>query len=579
MNKKILLLIIFIAFILRFYKLGEIPLGLNWDEVSNAYNAYSILKTGRDEYGNLLPLTNRSFDDYKPPLYMYLAVPSVALFDLTPFAARLPSAFFGTLTVLLIYFFSKKLFEKSVLPFTINNPPFTVAHLTALLLAVSPWHLQVSRAGFEANIGLFFSVAAFTTLLYSLLNQNHPRTKNLLFIVSAILFGLTVYTYHSQRIFMPLMIIATFLIFKKEFLQMPKKLVITAVITILILVLPAVFLVPQEAIVKRLQATSFQPRQLDIDRAANLIDDDNQENFPLANILHNRRIIFAQTYFKNYLSHFDLNFLFVKGDYNLRHHIEGMGMFYIFQLPLILIGIYLSILNENTPAFMPGMKAASSEEKRTLASRLGESIKRRSKQSMFLLSWLLLSPIPSIAGDANPHAVRSLTMIVPLTIFSAVGFTQIYNYLSFKKFFLTPAFSLPTIATTVAGLIIFHLSLFTYLHNYLRHYPNQSSSSWQYEYLQAVNKTEDLKSQYSKINIGPNIEQAYIFWLFYLKYDPTLYQKSGSKLNFDKFYFNENEPEYPNELYVNSYLPERFDIVDTIYNLNGEKTIEIGLLK
>src|SRR3972149_4200207 len=113
MNKNWFWLILIVAFVLRFYKLGQIPLTLDWDEVSNAYNAYSILKTGRDEYGNFLPLYNRSFDDYKPPLYMYLNIPTVAIFGLTPFAARLPSAFFGFLTVPAMYFLARKIFEKT----------------------------------------------------------------------------------------------------------------------------------------------------------------------------------------------------------------------------------------------------------------------------------------------------------------------------------------------------------------------------------------------------------------------------------------------------------------------------------
>ncbi len=59
MKNKLFLSILILAFILRFYKLGTIPKGLDWDENSNAYNAYSILKTGRDEYGKFFPLYNR----------------------------------------------------------------------------------------------------------------------------------------------------------------------------------------------------------------------------------------------------------------------------------------------------------------------------------------------------------------------------------------------------------------------------------------------------------------------------------------------------------------------------------------
>ena len=51
-----------LAIFLRFTQLGQIPLGLNKDETAIGYNAYSILKTGRDEYGNYMPLYFKSFN-------------------------------------------------------------------------------------------------------------------------------------------------------------------------------------------------------------------------------------------------------------------------------------------------------------------------------------------------------------------------------------------------------------------------------------------------------------------------------------------------------------------------------------
>src|SRR3989338_3931700 len=159
MTKKIFWLILVLAFILRFYKLGAVPLSMDWDENSNAYNAYSIFKTGRDEYGDFLPITNRSFDDYKPPLYMYLNIPAVAVFGLTPFAARLPSAVFGFLAVPVLYFLAKKLFENSKLKFDIP----TVA---MLMLAISPWHLQFSRVGFFDTKRFFFFFFFFSAFFF-----------------------------------------------------------------------------------------------------------------------------------------------------------------------------------------------------------------------------------------------------------------------------------------------------------------------------------------------------------------------------------------------------------------------------
>src|SRR4030067_954837 len=133
-NKFLLIIIVILAAILRFWQLGQNPPSLDWDEAAHGYNAYSILKTGRDEYGYKFPLYFRSFDDYKPPIYTYLVVPSVALFGLNDFAVRFPSATLGVVAVIFCYFMVFELFK--------NKP---VALLASLFLAISPWHLQFSR--------------------------------------------------------------------------------------------------------------------------------------------------------------------------------------------------------------------------------------------------------------------------------------------------------------------------------------------------------------------------------------------------------------------------------------------------
>jgi len=114
--KRILLLaaIFLLALAIRTVNLGNHPPGLTWDEAGLGYNAYSILKTGRDEHGIFMPLIFKSFGDYKPGIYVYLTVPSIAVFGLTEFAVRFPSALAGTLTVLFTYFLAKELFRRSL---------------------------------------------------------------------------------------------------------------------------------------------------------------------------------------------------------------------------------------------------------------------------------------------------------------------------------------------------------------------------------------------------------------------------------------------------------------------------------
>ena len=127
-NQKFVLIlsITLLAALLRFWQLDTNPPSLNWDEVSHGYNAYSILKTGRDEWGQWFPLTNfRAYGDYPLPVNLYLTIPSILIFGLNTFALRFPSALLGALSVLMTYFLVKKAFEKE-----------TVAILSALLLAL-----------------------------------------------------------------------------------------------------------------------------------------------------------------------------------------------------------------------------------------------------------------------------------------------------------------------------------------------------------------------------------------------------------------------------------------------------------
>lgn len=109
-----LILIFILALCLRLFWLGRFPVSLNRDEAAIGWNAYSILKTGKDEWGEFLSLSFKSFGDYKMPLYIYFTVPFVALFGFSEFSVRFPSAFFGSLTVLLVYFLVKELFKPPI---------------------------------------------------------------------------------------------------------------------------------------------------------------------------------------------------------------------------------------------------------------------------------------------------------------------------------------------------------------------------------------------------------------------------------------------------------------------------------
>jgi len=184
MEKKTKLFLIFtflIAFFLRFYKLGEVPYGLYQDETAIGYNAYSILKTGRDEHGQMFPLYFKSFGDYKLPLYIYLSAIPIKLFGLNSFSVRFVSAICGFLTVVLIYLLVKDILKNK-----------NLAALTAFLIALNPWHLHYSRATFEVSLSLFL-IFLGTILFYSGLEK---KRNIVLFPLGVAILFLALYTYN-----------------------------------------------------------------------------------------------------------------------------------------------------------------------------------------------------------------------------------------------------------------------------------------------------------------------------------------------------------------------------------------------
>jgi len=101
--------IFLLGFLLRVVAIDKYPIGFNADEASHGYDAYSLLRTGKDQWGKTFPLVFKSFGDYKSPVYTYLTLPSVAAFDLNKFAVRLPNAIIGTLAIVATWLLTAKL--------------------------------------------------------------------------------------------------------------------------------------------------------------------------------------------------------------------------------------------------------------------------------------------------------------------------------------------------------------------------------------------------------------------------------------------------------------------------------------
>src|SRR3972149_12125596 len=224
-NLLFAILIVVIASFLRFFSISTNPPSLTWDEAPWGYNAYSLGIGGRDEFGKFLPITYlESFGDFKPPVYAYLSVLPVKIFGLNEFSTRFTSALFGILTVLLTYFLTKRVFSSSS---KLESLPL----LAAGLLAISPWHILLSRAAFEANVATFFIVLGVFLFFSSLSNK-------WLLPLSVISFIISMYTFNTARILAPLLLLVLLISQRKYLLFALKKQLFVS------LILGAVFFLP-----------------------------------------------------------------------------------------------------------------------------------------------------------------------------------------------------------------------------------------------------------------------------------------------------------------------------------------------
>lgn len=372
----VIIIVILIAAILRFWQLSSLPPALDWDEVSNAYNGYSILKTGRDEFGQSFPILFRAFDGYVPPVLIYLNSISVLLFGLNEFAARVPNAILGTLTVLGIYLLVKQLTRLK-----------SVAFFSALFLAISPWHILYSRVNTFALTPVFFVVFGTYFFLLSFKKGWH-------LILSTLFFVLAIFSYFSAYIFVPLFVFTLVLIYKK-------KLGLRNLVLMLAPIFMGSFL-----ILFVLTGGQNRLRGISIFNDADAIKtaaEEAKDEGTLGKLLHNRRFVYAQEILKGYFINFRGDFLFGRGDAVERMIVAGpgFGLLLLLFLPFLLFGIF-ELVSKKPPGWQ------------------------------IYLAWLLLAPVAASTSLPQPVSTRTTIMIPPLVVISAYGF---YSFAKSRKKF------------------------------------------------------------------------------------------------------------------------------------------------
>lgn len=459
----LLFVVLLLALFLRIYQLDKIPPELFGDEIDAGYQAYSILHTGKDYYGNSWPIMFHSFTEYRLPLFIYSMVPTVAMLGLNEWGVRLTGLFWGMSGIIGLFLLSKEMFNQKI------------GLLAAFLLAISPWHLQFSRqSGIETLMLLTVLTLAFWAYLKGWQNFR-------MLILSVILFSLTVYIYATGSVF--LVLFGLFLLIsdrrKIKSLGFHKIIILTVVGSVILL--PYINLYRTGKSGERFSSISIAADDT-------LVDSINQrrteENSPNAALFHNKLMTYFYEGSGNYLSSLSFDFLFFKGDSNLRHSVGGNGELYLFEILLIFSGILWVIKNP-------------------------------SSFTRYLIIWLLVAPIPSsLTRDGGNHASRLIIMLLPLIILAATGLE--YIWIERRRFLCQ-----------ILLIIILFLSIVNisfYFHRYYVEWPKDSWRFWQIGYKESFNYIKSVEGNYSRIYFNNTYEPSLSRFLFWYQYDPKVFQ-------------------------------------------------------
>lgn len=491
-NSKFIYLLLFfivlVGFLVRVWNVDKNPAGFFADEASLGYNAYSILKTGKDEWGFSTPLLFKAFGQYTDPVMIYSAIPIIKIFGLSEFSVRLTSVLYGLLSVIAIFLLARELFGRRI------------ALISALFLALSPWHIHFSRVGFVLISSTFWVPFSLFLFLKSI------KKFSIYYFLTIVSFFISFFTYYTTKIYLPILFVSIFIIFYKDTKHWLKKkqfwlINITAVFLFILLILPY------------LRDNLFLVRWNDV----------KNNSLTISYLI------------KGYFNHFSLDFLFIKGDIDFigqfvtRHSVRGMGELYLFQLPLMIVAVIAIVL------------------------------KKRTKELLFLILFLLIYPLGTIFTDIKPQATRSIIGVIPFQIISAFGLWQIIKFIKNIKLKFSAIF--------ISGAIIL-LSFFNYL-NLFQKYPIYSADYWGWQYgpknIISFFKTQTLN--YDELFMTGSFNAPEIFLKFY---DPEkkclkCYIGGIDNLNVEKKQLFALRVEEVKDLKVNYYVKK------VIYYPNSQK--------
>lgn len=535
MKKLIFLAILLLSIFLRVWKLDSFPISLFGDEVDLGYQAYSILKTGKDYLGNPWPVSFKSFAEYRLPLNIYIDVPFVAVFGLNEMGVRLPNVIAGVFSVVGIYLLTRLIFGQRV------------GLISAFLMSISPWHIFFSRQSNDATILVPLTIFGAWAFVKGL------KSYRFLF-VSAVFLSLTFYAYAVGALFTTLLGSFLLVVFRNEILRYRIRRLLGVALLVVVILIPYINLYISGRASERFTkvAVSADSKILE-----DIVQRQSENPAFLTKVFRNKNAIFVSETVKNYFQAFSTEFLFINGDPILRHSVGGFGQLHFYDALLILVGLVAAIL-----AFW---RAES-----------------KSIFYVFVLGWLLIAPIASsLTQHGGEHAARLIVFLPPIIILASLGLDRILG--SMEKIW----------ARLALGVVVFLMVINSagYFYRYFVEWPKDSWRFWHAGYKETLSFVKSIDAKFERIYLNNTYEPMLVRFLFWYKYDPAIFQKqfeddkhiegivygfNGFKVG-EKYYFGEIEKPFerlvkPGHLIVASAR-------DEITNPDSLKRADIELLK
>jgi 4-amino-4-deoxy-L-arabinose transferase-like glycosyltransferase len=448
------LVIVLIAAALRLYRLDGVPPAINQDEAVHAYDAWCLLETGTDHHGEAWPIFFRAFRDYHPGVFVYLLIPLQALFGMNVWTTRLPGALIGILGVWLLYQLVRRLYNDRA------------AALAALFFAVSPWHVHVTRLAFEAATCPTLIVLA---LLLLVLAARRPGVA--LWLLSGLVFGLTAWTYHAMRVFVPLLLLGLAVIYRGRI----RRLISDPATPLLPVAWIGGFLLGLApflwAWIKNPDAVWTRAASVSIfHKAAGVTDA-------------------IGAFARNYLQNLSPDFFFIEGDHSLIQSIAGYGQLHYFCAILIPLGLYRAVRRWRQEPF-----------------------------TRFVVWWVLISPIPAALADwTGGHALRSIGGLPAYQILAALGADYVLAAMTVRSVALARR-------CLVVGAAALALNVGYFLKLFFVDYPVAAAPIFQSEWREVFAEVQRRETDYDAfLFTSMRTNQLGILYLYWTRMPPEVY--------------------------------------------------------